>query len=111
MGTRPARYPEACWAEAVELVRAGERSLPQIARELGVNDQPLRTWVSQALINTGRGQPGELTIDERAELRRLRRENQMLRQEREILKKPRPSSPRRRCEPLSVHPGGAGQLS
>ncbi|MDP9375453.1 MAG: hypothetical protein M3Q65_23995 [Chloroflexota bacterium] len=43
--------------------------------------------MKRADIDAGRGQPGELTTEERDELRRLRRENQVLRQEREILKK------------------------
>ena len=87
MPTSPPRYPDAFRAEAVELVRAGERSLPQIARDLGINDQTLRNWVKRAEIDAGRGTSGELTTDERAELTRLRRENRLLQQEREILKK------------------------
>jgi len=38
-------------------------------------------------VDEGRGQPGDLTTDEREELRRLRRENHVLQQEREILRK------------------------
>ena len=45
----------------------------------------MRRWVKQAEIDQGRA-PG-LTSDERAELARLRRENKVLREEREILKK------------------------
>ena len=86
MPKSPPRYPDAFRAEAVDLVRAGERSLPQIARDLGINDQTLRNWVKRAEIDAGRGAPGELTSDERAELVRLRRENRVLQQEREILK-------------------------
>ena len=37
--------------------------------------------------DAGHGQPGDLTTDEREELRRLRRENQVLKLERAILKK------------------------
>ena len=87
MPTSPSRYPEAFRSEAVELVRAGERSLPQIARELGINEQTLRNWVRRAEIDAGRGAPSDLTTDERAELVRLRRENRLLQQEKEILKK------------------------
>lgn len=83
----PPRYPDAFRMEAVELVRTGERSLPQIARDLGINDQTLRNWVKRAEIDAGRGAPSELTTDERAELARLRRENRVLQQERDILKK------------------------
>lgn len=84
---RPPRYPDAFRAEAVDLVRAGEDSLPQIARDLGINDQTLRTWVKRAEIDTGRDASDDLTTDERAELVRLRRENRVLQQEKEILKK------------------------
>ncbi len=87
MGASPRRYPDAFRAEAVELVRAGERSIPQVARDLGINEQSLRNWVKRAEIDAGRGAPGELSTDERAELTRLRRENCLLQQERETLKK------------------------
>lgn len=87
MGASPGRHPAAFRAEAVELVRTGERSLPQIARDLGLNEQTLRNWVKRAEIDVGRGAPSDLTTDERAELTRLRRENRVLQQEKEILKK------------------------
>jgi transposase len=87
MPKSPPRYPDAVRAEAIDLVRAGERSLPQIARDLGINTQTLRNWVAQAEIDAGRGAPGALTTEERAELVRLRRENHILQQEKEILKK------------------------
>ncbi len=81
------RYPDAFRMEAIDLVRSGERSLPQIARDLGINEQTLRNWVKRAEIDAGRGSPDDLTTDERSELVRLRRENRVLQQEREILKK------------------------
>ena len=72
-------------ARAVELVRT--RGLPraQMARDLGVNPETLRLWVKQAEVDAG--QRDGLTTDEKAELARLRRENRILREEREILKK------------------------
>jgi len=72
-------------ARAVELVRT--RGLPraQLARDLGVNPETLRLWVKQADVDAGRRDG--LTTDEKAELVRLRRENRILREEREILKK------------------------
>ncbi|CAN5699076.1 hypothetical protein BH24CHL1_BH24CHL1_09120 [soil metagenome] len=48
--------------EAVELVC--ERSLPQIARELGVTELTLRGWVKRSDIDAGRGAPSDLTTDE-----------------------------------------------
>jgi transposase len=87
MPKAPPRYPDAFRVEAVALVQSGERSIPQIARDLGVNEQTLRNWVKRAEIDAGPGAPDELTSDERAELVRLRRENRVLQQEKEILKK------------------------
>jgi transposase len=81
--TRPP-YPAAFRAEAVQLVRANGRSLTQAARDLGVHHDTLRTWVKQAAIDEGRRDG--LTTEERTELARLRRENRVLREEREILK-------------------------
>jgi transposase len=62
-----------------------ERSIRQLAYEIGVADQTLRTWIKQAQID--RGERGGLTTEEREELRKLRKENKILREEREILKK------------------------
>jgi transposase len=77
-------YPPEFRREAVELVRSSGRSIPQIADELGVSPQSLRNWVRQGDVDAGRAEG--LTTDEREELRRLRRENRRLSQEREILK-------------------------
>jgi transposase len=77
-------YPPEFRREAVELVRSTGRSIPQIADELGVSPQSLRNWVRQGDVDAGRAEG--LTTDEREELRRLRRENRRLTQEREILK-------------------------
>jgi transposase len=80
------RYPEEFKAEAVQLARSTpERSIRQLAYELGIADQTLRNWVRQAQIN--RGEREGLSTEERKELRRLRKENRILREEREILKK------------------------
>ena len=71
--------------EAVRLLRSSGRSVPQLARELGVSQQSLRNWERQAQADVG--ESSDLSTDERAELRRLRRENKVLVEEREILKK------------------------
>ena len=80
-------YPPELRAGAVRLARSSERTIPALAADLGVSSEALRHWLRQADADDGRGQPGPLTTDERDELRRLRREVQVLQQEREILRK------------------------
>ena len=87
MGTPRRPYPAPFRAEAVALVHSSERSIPAIARDLGVSEGALRQWVQQAEVDTGRGPAEALTTDDRAELTRLRRDVRILEQEREILKK------------------------
>jgi transposase len=74
-GNRRARYTEEFKAEAVQLARSSsEKSMRQLAYEIGVADQRLRNWVKQAQID--RGERGGLTTEEREELRRLRKREQ-----------------------------------
>jgi len=73
--------------ETVRLIQSSGKSLGQMALELGIGETALRRWLAQAEVETGRGHVGALTRSERAELVELRRENQRLRMEREILKK------------------------
>jgi transposase len=80
-------YPAAFRIEALELICSSGKSIPVLARDLGVSDQTLRNWQRQAQVEAGQGRPGELTSAERDELRRLRREVKVLQQEREILRK------------------------
>ena len=83
-GTTP-RYSPEFKAEAVQLVRSSQKSISKVAKELGVSDNSLRNWVRQAEIDEGNREG--LTTDEREELKRLRRENKVLKQERDFLTK------------------------
>lgn len=77
-------YSPAFRLEAVRLLRSSGRTIPQLARELGCSPQSLRNWSRQ--IDVDEGKAAGLSWDEREELRRLRRENKVLAEEREILK-------------------------
>src|SRR5215470_1896693 len=72
-------------AEVVELCRNGDRSVAEVARELDLTETAVRRWVHQAEIDAGQ-RPG-LTSSEHEELIRLRKENKVLREERDILKR------------------------
>jgi transposase len=72
-------------AEALQLLRSGSRTLAGLSKDLGVTEQTLRNWRKQADIDEGKREG--LTSDEREELRRLRVETRVLREERDILKK------------------------
>jgi transposase len=73
-------------AETVKLVRSGGRNASQVARELGLSDSLVRTWVAQGEVDAGRGPASALTTAEKEELSHLRKEVKVLRMEREILK-------------------------
>jgi len=78
-------YPPELRRRLVELVRSG-RTPEELARKFEPSGQAIRNWVRQADRDEGRRQDG-VTTQEREEIRRLRRENKALREEREILKK------------------------
>ncbi len=87
---RPSKYPPEFREQAVELVRASDKTVAAVARDLGINDTTLGNWVKAD--QAERGIPDvngllPLTALERAELTKLRRDNARLRVEREILKK------------------------
>jgi transposase len=74
-------------AGAVRLVIDEGKSVGQVARELDLTESALRQWVERTRADRGTGKPGALTSAEREELFRLRKENRILAEEREILKK------------------------
>ena len=86
MGKQRRSYSEEFKQEAVRAASAGDRSLSQIARDLGIDRSLLQTWKNQARGSLAEGAP--MSAQSLAEeVRRLRCKNASLREDREILKK------------------------
>ena len=67
----------------VRLVREEGRSPSELAREFEPSAQSIMNWVAQAEIDDGKR--SGVTTDEKAELRRLRAGNRVLRMEKDLL--------------------------
>jgi transposase len=78
------RFTDEFKAETVKLIRESGRTVGSVARELDLTETAVRNWVKTA---ESSGSTETLIPDERAELRRLRKENRELRMEKEILRK------------------------
>ena len=68
---------------AVELARERLKPMPELAADLGVSESSLWRWMRQADVDEGMKEG--LTSGEREELVRLRKENRVLRMERDLL--------------------------
>jgi transposase len=74
--------------EAVQLVQTSGKSMSQIARDLGIADSTLHHWCKQLSEHGDTAFPGSgHQTPQEEEIRHLKRENELLRQERDILKK------------------------
>ena len=81
-------YDEAFRREAVALLQSSDEPLVQIAAELGVSQWNLRDWRKQYGDSSGSRKPSKsAAAAAQSELARLRRENQNLKAQRDILKK------------------------
>jgi transposase len=72
-------------AEVVALCRSHGQTPGKVARDLDLSETAVRRWVEQAEVDSGQGTG--LTTEERAELSQLRKENRLLREERDLLKR------------------------
>ena len=82
----PKAYPPEFKQGAVALARRGDRSVREIAQELGIAESCLRRWVRQGQLDVGERSDG-VSSDEREELVELRRRVRRLEQEKDILRK------------------------
>jgi len=71
--------------DAVEIVRSSDKSIAEVARELGIYDSSLGSWVRQDQVN--RGEREGVSSNDKDRLLELERENARLRMERELLKR------------------------
>ena len=85
-------------AGAIRLVLDEGQTVAAAARDLGLTESSLRNWVEQARGGSHQGQDG-LTTAEREELARLRKENRVLQEERDILKNRSRTLERPTCGP------------
>lgn len=83
MGRNRRKFTPEFKAEAVALVEASGGNIAAVAKELGIYDSSLGNWVRQAR----EGAEGGPSVEERAEIRDLKRELDRVKRERDILAK------------------------
>ena len=81
----PAPHPKEFRSDVVAIARRGEAPISQIARDYGISESCLRTWLHRADVEDG-VRP-RVTTAESAEIRELKRRNRLLEQENEVLRR------------------------
>ena len=84
--TQQRRFTKEFREEAVRLAQTGGRTKREVAGDLGIGLSTLVRWIGRGRDRRAVG-PTAAESEVTAELKRLRRENEILRQERDILKK------------------------
>ncbi|MBS0152905.1 MAG: transposase [Nitrospira sp.] len=79
--------PEAFKVEAVRLVQESGHLVAQVARDLDIANHLLYRWRAEQQQAEGRGQTRQSLRVEQTELSQLRRENAILKQERDFLRR------------------------
>ena len=84
--TKRRKYTEEFKTEAVRLVQEADKPIAQVARELGINPNLLSRWHLEEHHAKSRGTTRTALKAEAEELVRLKRDNELLRKERDFLK-------------------------
>jgi transposase len=92
---RNSKYTKEFRDETVQLILSSDKSAMQIAKDLGINDKTIYNWIKiyknenniNTPINETKNQKKSSQDELLAELKQLRTENKILKQERDILKK------------------------
>lgn len=88
MVSRRKSYTREFKVETVKLVTDGTANVPVIARDMGIHPNTLYNWIQQFSVKPEEAFPGKGHMASDAEvIRQLKRENERLKMEREILKK------------------------
>ena len=81
------QFTDAFKSEAVRLTRESGRPVTQVARDLGISDNVLYRWRIEQRQVESHGRTRQAVRTEQEELTRLKRENEMLRKERDFLRR------------------------
>jgi transposase len=85
MSTMAKAYPKEFRDDVVAVARKGQAPLSQIAKDFGISEGALHTWLKKADVEDGH-RPG-LTDAERVELREAKKRVRLLEQENEVLRR------------------------
>ena len=81
------RFTDAFTSEAVRLTRESGRPVAPVARELGISDTVLYRWRTEQRQVESQGRTRQAVRTEQGELTRLKRDNETLRKERDVLRR------------------------
>ena len=80
-------YDDEYKQQVLELVRAGDKSVSQICKDLDLTPSAVHKWIQADKLNNGIMTQNSLSETDQQELERLRTEVKRLKTERDILKK------------------------
>src|SRR3954447_6071645 len=103
--TQQRRFTKEIEEEAVRLAQTSGRTQREIAGDFGIGLSTLVRWIGRSR-DRRPVDPAAAQSEVTAELKRLRRENEILRQERDILKKAPLFSPGREVDEVRAHRSG-----